>query len=106
TPHQTTPVSPEVHATVVDPFANAAGVTLQEMAATEAAVRTVYEERVVEPLGEVSATLSLTGNHTGSLSLELPRSTAETLARRILAGVHDDVNEELLRDCVGEIANV
>jgi chemotaxis protein CheX len=36
----------------------------------------------------------------------LPQRTAAGLAGRILAGVTQEVDENLIRDCVGEIANV
>jgi CheY-specific phosphatase CheX len=42
----------------------------------------------------------------GALVLSFPQTTAAALARRILAGVTTEVDESLIRDCVGEIASV
>jgi chemotaxis protein CheX len=79
------------------------------MANTEVAVATVYRQASTDAdrLGsDISVVLGLPSPREGSLILSFPKTTASALAAKILAGVTDVPEKSLVRDCVGEIANV
>src|SRR5262249_27710623 len=42
----------------------------------------------------------------GLLVLSFPDRTAAAIAERVLADLNQEINESLVRDCMGEIANV
>jgi CheY-specific phosphatase CheX len=54
----------------------------------------------------VAAVGLTTADGEGRLELCLPERTAVELARRILAGAVDRLTADLIRDCMGEVANV
>jgi chemotaxis protein CheX len=87
-----------------EPFATAVAVALRELAGVEAVPR---GSAGVADGPFVSATLRLTAaSGDGGLTLIFPEATASALARRILAGVVDDPDPAMVRDCMGEVANV
>jgi chemotaxis protein CheX len=80
-------------------------VALREMAGTEAVVREIYQDASRTPV-DVVALVRFTPSAEGPLVLGFPMRTAAGLAGRILAGAAGLPDEGLVRDCVGEIANV
>jgi chemotaxis protein CheX len=100
------PVAGEIRDNLREAFVAAVGAALSEMAGAEAVVREVFPKAPDEPLGGISAVLELQSTRTGSLVLTFPDPTASALASRILTGVTGVVDAGLIRDCVGEIANV
>jgi chemotaxis protein CheX len=100
------PVASAVREQLVEPFISAASMTLAELAQTELAVRSVYRTAAPRTLGDVSAVLGLTATRDEMLILSLPATTAEALAGRILADVTRAPDDDLVRDCMGEVANV
>jgi chemotaxis protein CheX len=100
------PVDGEIRQTLLEPFIEATRTALGEMAGTEVVVRAVLQKRLHGPLGDVAAVLGLRSALEESLVLSFPRRTAAALAGRMLAGVTQELDENLIRDCVGEIANV
>jgi chemotaxis protein CheX len=101
------PVSAEVRNKLLEPFIAATRAALGEMAGVEPLVRAVYQEPMPRALGDIAAVIGLTSAAgEAALVLSFPHRTAAALARRILAEVTEAVEEDLLRDCVGEIANV
>lgn len=100
------PVSPEVRDRLVEPFIAAAAMTLSELARTELVVRTVHRAASLRTSGDISAVLGLMPEGGGVLVLSFPASTAEALAGRILAEVQQAPDADLVRDCMGEVANV
>ena len=100
------PVAGEIRDTLLEPFITATCVALGEMASTEVVVRAVYQKTVPHALGDIAAVLELLSAREGFLVLSFPERTAAALAGRILAGVAEEVDADLIRDCVGEIANV
>jgi chemotaxis protein CheX len=100
------PVSSEIRDKLVEPFIRATRVALEEMARTEVVARGVYQNRGHHLLADVTAVIRLTSAIEGCLVLSFPERTAATLARRILADVSAEVDEQLTRDCIGEIGNV
>src|SRR5262249_13202885 len=67
-----------------------------------AAVRTALPPA----LRDVSAVVRLRSATEGYLALGFPQQTAAALAQRMLSGVLKEIDAALIRDCVGEIANV
>jgi len=100
------PVSPELREQLLEPFISAANLTLTELAHTEPVVRSVYRTALPRTLGDVSAVLGLTAKGGEVLVLSFPAATASALAERILAEVEQVPDDELVRDCMGELANV
>ncbi|HYT91351.1 MAG TPA: chemotaxis protein CheX [Gemmataceae bacterium] len=90
----------------LEPFIAAACVALREWTNTDVVVRDVHFQIPDEALGEVAAGLSLISTMEGELILSCSEQTAASLAGRILDGVQQNPEEWLIRDCLGEVANV
>ena len=102
----TQPVVGTIRDRLVEPFLAATCAALGEMAPTEVAVRSACWETHPNSSGDLVAVLGLVAGTEGALVLRFPKRTAAALATRILAEVTEEVDENLLQDCVGEIANV
>lgn len=89
-----------------DPFIEAVTVTLREMAGVEAAARPAYRAAADEAFGDISAELDLTSGSAGCLVVSFPAATAAVVADRVLREVAGEPDTEMIRDCVGEVANV
>ena len=101
------PVGQEIREQLLDPFINAVCGTVRDWAGAEAIVHATGRQTQRPPLADVAATLELTfPEQRGILVLAFPTQTAEALARRVLAETSVAVNDELVRDCLGELANV
>jgi chemotaxis protein CheX len=102
------PVSTEVREQIVDVFISATSMTLVEMTQTEPIVRSVCRMTQLLTAGDISALLGLAAERGGGdlLVLSFPAQTAEALAGRVLAEVAQAPDVELIRDCMGELANV
>jgi chemotaxis protein CheX len=99
-------VSPEVREVLLEPFISAACMTLAELAHTELAVRSVYRTAPPRTFADISAVLGLTAEGKEVLVLSFPAATAAAFAGRILAEVTPAPDDDLIRDCMGELANV
>jgi len=106
TRRETAPLEAEVRERVLEPFLEAVRVTLREWAGTEAVVRSVYRRTTHRTFGDVSAVLGLRSATEGALALSFPERTAACLAERILGGVAEERDADMVGDCLGEIANV
>jgi chemotaxis protein CheX len=102
----TVPIVGAIRELLLEPFIEATRTALSEMAGTEVVVRSVYRQSMYQALGELAAVVRLRSTTEGSLVLAFPQRTAAALAGRILAGIAQELDESLIRDCVGEIANV
>jgi len=92
---------------LVEAFSSAVPFALREMAGVEAVVRDARQATSTDSLEGLSAAIRLTAAAGESrLTLSLPEATAKELARRILTETTDQVSTDLVRDCVGEVANV
>jgi chemotaxis protein CheX len=100
------PVSPEVRDQLLEPFISAASLTLTELAQVEPVVRSVYRTALPRTLADISAVLGLTTDPGEVLVLSFPAPTAAALAGRVLAEVTTSPEDDLVRDCMGELANV
>jgi chemotaxis protein CheX len=92
-----------VRAQLVEAFTSAACVSLAEMAGADLSVTPTMLEALSS---DISVSVELKSEMEESFVLRFPHSTAAALAGRILAGAVHDINEDLIRDCMGEIANV
>ncbi|MEO6809558.1 MAG: chemotaxis protein CheX [Isosphaeraceae bacterium] len=100
------PVSPEDRAQIIEPFISAAQMTLSELARTDLAVRSVYRVNDPRTLADLSAVIGVTADDSGVLVLSFPNDTATALARRVLADAVPALDDDLVRDCLGELANI
>jgi chemotaxis protein CheX len=102
----TRPIVGEIRDALLEPFIEATRTALGEMAGTEVVVQAVYQTSTPRAWGDLAAVVGLRSATDATLVLSFPTRTAAALAGRILAGVTQDVDENLIRDCLGEIANV
>jgi chemotaxis protein CheX len=105
-PDEARPVPPELRDSLLAAFIEAACLTLREWAGTEAVVRDVCRTPQPRTLGDVSAVLGLASDREGALVLSFPARIAAALAVRALDGAAGEPGEDLIGDCMGEIANV
>jgi chemotaxis protein CheX len=100
------PVAPQDREEILEPFIAAAGVTLAELAQSEPAVRSVFRVDFPRTFADVSASLALGTAADWVLVLSFPQDTARALAARVLEGAEPSPADDLVRDCMGEVANV
>ena len=100
------PISEELREKRLEPFIAGIRAALGEMAQIELVIRTVCRTALPHPLGDIAAVVGFSSATGGSLIFGYPHQTAAALSRRILSGVTEEVDEGLIRDCLGEIANV
>jgi chemotaxis protein CheX len=92
---------------LVEAFSEAVPAALRELAGVEAVVRDTRPAGGGRRCNDVLAVIGLTmSGGKGRLVFRVPDRTASELARRVLAGAADSVAEDLVRDCMGEVANV
>jgi chemotaxis protein CheX len=92
---------------MVEAFAAAVPFALREMAEVEAVVRDVRPADAVDRPADLLAVIRLTaacGN--GWLVMGFPQGTAAALTQRVLAEAADGAAPDMIRDCMGEVANV
>lgn len=89
----------------VVPFIESVGMTLREMAGIEAAPGEPKRVADLNAIGDIAAVLALMAASNGYLVLGFPIATATALAQRVLDGA-TELNDTMIRDCVGELANV
>ena len=92
---------------LAEAFAVAVPFALREMAGIEAVLRSADSARGAEPFADVSAIIGLSATcGQWRLVMGFPEATAAALARRILADAAVELSAEMVRDCMGEVANV
>ncbi len=91
---------------LIEAFVSAARSAFGEMAESELVVRLKSEKAQSSPPADITVRLDLAFRAPGCLLLCFPASTAAALAARMLAGVEATMDEQLIRDCAGEIGNV
>jgi chemotaxis protein CheX len=91
---------------VVNAFVAAVETALREMAGVEAVASPVHPARGANDFGDLSAVLRLTAGAAGCVVLSTTAAAADAVARRILADVIPEPGPEMVRDCLGEVANV
>ena len=92
---------------LVEAFAVAVPFALREMAGVEVVARDAHRATAADGFADLSAVIRLTASGgEGWMVLSFPGSTASALAQRVLAEVADEVSADMVRDCLGEVANV
>ncbi len=99
-------LAPNLQKDLGDPLVTAVAQTLSQMAGVEVMVHSLYQRNQPTSLGDLSVTLTLSGSLEGLLILSFSMSTAEALARRILADAAAELDPVMVKDCIGEIANI
>lgn len=100
------PLEDEMLTKLLLPFNAAAVTTFEEMANLGIRLRAIYQKRNHKIFGDISAVIGLVAEHEGAMVISFPQKTADQIAQRVLAGVADSIGEDMLRDCIGEVANV
>jgi chemotaxis protein CheX len=100
------PVVEELREALLKPFSEAAMMAMKEMAGMQITINTVYQKNGYRMFGDISAVIGLIAKTEGSLVISFPSETAKAVVGRILASVQCESNDDVIRDCVGEIANV
>lgn len=100
------PVMSEIRDRLIAPFITATEQAFQEMAGIEVKVRALYRKSGYRMFGDLSAIIGLLGESEGSMVLSFPEAMGRTLARKLVQAFGGEPNEDLLRDCIGELANV
>jgi chemotaxis protein CheX len=102
----TEPIAPELRSQLVEPFISAVSLAFQEWISIEVVVRPVYRKPRHKPFGDIAALIDLKSATEDTLVLSFPERTAAALARRILTGTRAELDEALMRDCLGEAVNI
>jgi len=99
-------ISSEIRANLLEPLIAAARAALGEMTGAQADVQAIYCQATPHVLGDIAAVFTIASETSDFLVFGFPKQTAAALTSRIMSAVNTDVDENLIRDCVGEIANV
>jgi chemotaxis protein CheX len=99
-------ISAETRTPHLEAFVTATRTAIGEMANAEVVVRELSHGSCDREMGSISALLRLEFATLGFLLLTFPKQTATNIARRMLAEVPAELDEQLICDCVGEIGNV
>jgi CheY-specific phosphatase CheX len=92
---------------LVEAFSAAVPFALRELSGVDAVIREASHATAAGTMAEVAAVVPLALAHGEvHLILSFPQRTAEELAQRILAGTAVSLTTDLVRDCIGEVANV
>jgi chemotaxis protein CheX len=107
-PPDAQPIAAEVRELLLAPFVTAVETVLRELAMTESAERCAYQVRshAHHRGADLVAMLDLSAATVGGLALGFAAGTAMALARRMLSETMPNPDDGLIRDCIGEIANV
>jgi CheY-specific phosphatase CheX len=91
---------------IIAAFTTAVQTAWAEMAATDAVM--LIADTITGPhrLEGICAILTITLPAEGVLVLSMPGTTAASLAARILAGTITEPDDAIIRDCIGEVANI
>jgi chemotaxis protein CheX len=87
-------------------FIEAVAGSIGEMTHIEPVIREVYRTEFDKTLGDV---LAIVGSLPGSpdcLVLSLPMKTARAMTERVLTDVREPIDDRMVFDCIGELANV
>lgn len=100
------PIDDALRARVLASFVTGVEVALRDVSRTEAVEFTAFQRATRRILGDWGVLIELNSATESALALGFPQSTATALAQRMLADTPANVDEALIRDCAGELANV
>lgn len=99
-------VDPELRRDLLEPFIAATSAALGEMAGIEVIARAVHRRTTSQDAGDICVVVELTSETSRFMVLSFPERTATAIAGRVLAGAAQNLDQSLVRDCMGEVANV
>lgn len=92
---------------LVEAFTAAVPFALREMAGVEVVVCESGPATPDRPAADLTAVVGLSAaDSKWRFALTASNATAGALTRRVLVGATDDVSFDMIRDCLGEVANV
>jgi chemotaxis protein CheX len=100
------PMPAAVRDVVLEPFVSAVGLTFRELTFVEAQLLATYARPRLRALGDLTGVIALHGATEGCLGLSFLARSARAFGGRFLVEVTRDPDEALIRDSVGEFANV
>jgi chemotaxis protein CheX len=98
-------IDPQVREQLIEPFITAIGEALRDMAGIEIVPAACSRTKRAKAPYDIAVLLRLHSAMLGGLVLSAADSSAQELARRMLPDAKD-LDDTLVRDCVGEIANI
>ena len=98
-------IDPQVREQLIEPFITAVGEALRDMAVIEIVPGACSRTKRAKPPYDIAVLLRLHSALLEGLVLSAGASSAQELARRMLPDAMD-LDDMLVRDCVGEIANI
>jgi chemotaxis protein CheX len=104
--HKAHALPADLRRALVDPLGTAVCQATQEMTAVEFTLQSAHQLPAPAVLGDIAAVLELSEPLQGVLIMSFSTRTAEALAARVFAEVHEVVTPALVQDCMGEIGNV
>jgi chemotaxis protein CheX len=87
-------------------FIEAVTGSIGEMTHIEPVIRKVDRTEFDKTLGDVWALVGDLPRSPGCLALSLPMKTARGMAERVFAGVREPIDDGMVLDCIGELANI
>jgi chemotaxis protein CheX len=87
-------------------FIEAVTGSIGEMTKVQPIVREVYQTEFDKGLGDLWALVGSFPNSPDCLVLSLPMKTARGMAERVLADTREPIDDNMVLDCIGELANV
>jgi chemotaxis protein CheX len=99
------PVAPQLQTDLIEPIVEAIALTLTEMAETEVVALGSFHRKDSALLGDISSLVRMAGTDR-TLVLSFPTETGKALAARILTRAEMKSDDDLMRDCLGEVTNV
>src|SRR5436190_21938258 len=91
---------------VLEPFVTAVATAFRESAGMDVTVGTVVQSTDPELLSGDSVFLRLEAEISGWLVLCVPSAIAAKLARRVLGEAVNEVDADIIQDCLAELLNV
>jgi chemotaxis protein CheX len=91
---------------LLEPCIAAATMAVHEWGGAEMVVREVSQTPLPPGFSDLSAAVTFLSGVEGALAFCCPEATASALARKILTEVTQVVDDALMRDCLGEMANL
>src|SRR5258707_1112465 len=95
-------IGADIRGKILALFVVAVETALREVARTDEGERAAYQVKSRRLHGDVVALLELSSGAEGCLALGVSAPTAAALARRILSETRVNIDDALIRDCIGE----
>ena len=91
---------------LLQPFIAATLEALEIMGGIKIKVNEVYRKSEYDMAGDISGLIYLIGKTERMLAVSFPAETAKNIAFKVLDGVVEEPDDEIITDCVGEVVNI